>query len=167
MRRKYAFHYLSKKLIWLLERGIAFDGNLYSTEKQFEAKYKGKKKTMPYLAISDFIKTTDMVRIVPVEAPKNYTADVNLRKGKANDPTLPVVVKKTDIDEDYPYLTKELAAKLNTTVSKLVSIASAKSMKGNDKYHQELRTSKTGSVHRYSEAAKNLFQQELAAENET
>jgi len=151
-----------KRLIWLLNRGIEFDGKLYSTEKQFEAKYRGKKKIMPYLAISDFVKTSDMVRIVPVEAPKNYTADVNLRKGKATDPTLPVVVTKTDIDKDYPYLTKELAAQLGTTVNRLVAIAKDKSMKGDEKYHQELRTSKTGSVHRYSEAAKSLFQQELA-----
>lgn len=156
-----------KRLVWLLERGIDFDGNLYKTEKQFEAKFKGKKKILPYLAIGEFIKTSDMVRIVPVEAPKNYTADITLRKGKATDPTLPVIVKKTDIEEDYPYLTKELAKELGVSVNKLVSIAAKKKMKGDPKYHQELRTSKNSCVHRYSEAAKALFQSEIAKQNET
>lgn len=156
-----------KRLVWLLERGIEFDGNLYSTEKQFEAKYKNKNKVLPYLAIGEFVKTSDMVRVVPVEAPKNYTADITLRKGKATDPTLPVLVKKTDIDEDYPYLTKELATMLGVSVNALVSIAAKKNMKGDTKYHQELRTSKTGCVHRYSEAAKSLFMSELTKQNES
>lgn len=152
---------VDRRLVWLLERGIEFDGSQYTTEKQFEAKYRDKKKIMPYLAINDFVKSVDMVRIVPVEAPKNYTADLNLRKGSARDPTLPVVVQKTDVDQDYPYLTKELALELGVTVPMLVSVAQDKGMKGDSKFHQELRTSRSSSVHRYSEAAKAVFKAEF------
>ena len=35
-------------------------------QDQFEAQYRRKKRIMPHLQISDFIKNTDMVRIIPV-----------------------------------------------------------------------------------------------------
>lgn len=151
-----------KQLVWLLERGVEFDGDIYKTEKQFEAKYKNKKRVMPYLAIGEFIKTSDMVRIVPVEAPKNYTADIKLRKGKATDPTLPVVVEKTNLEDDYPFLTKELAGILKISVSKLVAVVGKLGLKGDQKYHQELRTSKNSCVHRYSNSANSKIEAELA-----
>lgn len=40
-----------RRLMWLLERGIAFDGTAYLTERQVEAKYRGKKKILPHLAL--------------------------------------------------------------------------------------------------------------------
>ena len=79
------------------------------TQKQFDAKIKGKSRTLPYLELGKHLNGSDMVRIVPVEAPKNYTADLVLRKGNSNDLSLPVVVKRTDLEKDYPYLTNELA----------------------------------------------------------
>src|SRR5690606_10078739 len=99
-----------KKLVWLLERGISFDGTSYISETKFERKYKGRKRVLPHLDLSKFLKSTDMVRIVPIEAPRNFTADLSLRKGSSADASLPVVIKKTDIEADYPHLTKELAA---------------------------------------------------------
>jgi hypothetical protein len=54
-----------------------------------------------------------MVRIVPIQAPRNYTADVTLRKGSAADSSLPVLIKKTDVEADYPYLTKELGQRIS------------------------------------------------------
>ena len=97
-----------KRLVWLLERGIEFNGEKYLTQRQFEQKFKNKKKTMSYLQVGEYLKSAEMVRIVPIEAPRNYTADIKLRKGSAADSSLPVVVEKTNIEEDYPYLTKEL-----------------------------------------------------------
>jgi hypothetical protein len=54
-----------KRLVWLLERGIDFDGESYITESQFERKYRGKKKIMPHLRIGEFIRDAEMVRIIP------------------------------------------------------------------------------------------------------
>ena len=103
-----------------------------------------------------------MVRIVPVEAPKNYTADLVLRKGSSNDLSLPVVLKRTDLEKDYPYLTSELAtliAKNTNFVAKAVSVLG---LRGNEKFHQTIRSSKSGEIQRYSEAAKSRLQKKLA-----
>lgn len=151
-----------KRLVWLLERGIAFDGTAYLTEKQVEAKYRGKKRIMPYLEIGDFVRGTDMVRVVPVEAPKNFTADVTLRKGSASDAALPVVIKKTDIDVDYPYLTRELAAKIDKSLNWTAKAAAVLGLKGDPKYHQQVRASRTSYVQRYSEAALQALLSHLA-----
>lgn len=150
-----------KRLAWLLERGIEFDGSQYITEKQFERKYREKHKIMPHLALSEFIKGSEMIRVIPVQAPKNFTADLTLRKGSPKDSSLPVIVKKTDIDEDYPHLTKELARDLGTNMSQIVSIVQRLGLKGDQKYHQEIRTSRSGSVHRYSQAARERIQREI------
>jgi hypothetical protein len=155
-----------KKLIWLLERGIEFDGSSYITEKQFEQKYRGKMKIMPHLRIGEFLKGTDMVRIVPVEAPRNYTADVTLRKGSAKDSSLPVIVKKTDLEHDYPYLTKELARSLGKNLSFVAKAMDVLKLRGDPKFHQAVRSSKTSYIHRYSDAAKSRLEQKLRDEPE-
>jgi len=64
-----------------------------------------------------------------------------------------------------PYLTKELAQELGVTVAAIVRVAQSCNMKGDSKYHQEVRTSKSGCVHRYSEAAKSRFRQGLGLAN--
>lgn len=150
-----------KKLVWLLERGVIFDGKSYKTESQFERKYKGKGKIIPHLSIGDFIKNADMVRIVPIEAPRNYTADIKLRKGSARDASLPVIVTKTSLEADYPYLTKELAKILGKSQNFVAKAASALSLKGNKKYHQAIRASSRGYIQRYSEAALSKLSQTL------
>jgi hypothetical protein len=151
-----------RRLIWLLERGIAFDGSAYLTEKQVEAKYRGKKKIMPHLRLSDFVRTTDMVRIVPVEAPKNFTADITLRKGSASDAALPVVVRMTELEADYPYLTRELGTRIGRNQNWTAKAAVVLQLKGDPKYHQRIRASTTSYVQRYSNAALQKLQSHLA-----
>jgi hypothetical protein len=150
-----------QRLVWLLERGIAFDGKSYLTEKKVEAKYRGKKKILPYLEVSRFLNEADMVRIVPVQAPKNFTADLNLRKGSARDRSLPVVVKKTELEVDYPYLTREIGELVGKSQNWAAKAATVLGLKGDPKYHQAIRTSRSGSVHRYSEAALHKMQSHL------
>jgi hypothetical protein len=142
-----------RRLVWLLERGIAFDGSSYLTEKQVEAKYRGKKKVLPHLDLNDFVRSADMVRIVPVEAPKNFTADLTLRRGSAADASLPVVVKKTDLEVDYPYLTKEVAALIGKNQNWTAKAAEVLNLKGDPRYHQQIRASRAGYIQRYSDAA--------------
>ncbi len=137
-----------RRLVWLLERGIAFDGSTYLTEAQFQQKYKGKKRVLPHLGISDFIRKSDMVRIVPVQAPRNYTADITLRKGSAADASLPVLVKRTDIEVDYPHLTKELGAKIGRTQNWTAKAIEILGLKGDPKYHQAVRASTSSTIQR-------------------
>ncbi len=150
-----------KKLIWLLERGIAFDGSSYLSETQFDKRYLDKKKVLSYLALNKFVKNADMVRVVPVQAPHNYTADINLRKGSARDSSLPILVKRTEIEEDYTYLTNELARKIGKNANWVSRAAPILGMKNNEKYHQAVRSSATGSIQRYSEAALQLLKKKL------
>ncbi len=117
---------------------------------------------MPYLAISNFVKDNEMVRIVPVHAPKNYTADIALRKGSAKDSSLPVLIKKTSVDDDYPYLTRELARLLGVNQYTITSTVAKLKLKGDSKYHQAIRASKNSDIQRYSEAAKSKIESELA-----
>lgn len=152
-----------QRLVWLLERGIAFDGNTYLTQKQVEAKYRGKTKILPHLEVSDFLANADMVRIVPVQAPKNFTADLTLRKGSARDTTLPVFTKKTDLEIDYPYLTRELGELVGKNQNWAAKAASVLGLKGDPRYHQEIRASRSSSVQRYSDAALQKLKDHIAA----
>lgn len=142
-----------KKLVWLLERGIKFDGGNYISQSEFEQLYKKKRKVLPHLDVSDFIKNTDMVRIVPVQAPKNFTADISLRKGSKNDSSLPVQVVKTNVETDYPFLTGELAEKLGKNQSFVAHTVKHLRLKGDPRYHQSVRSSKQSNIQRYSVAA--------------
>lgn len=151
-----------KQLVWLLERGLKFDGSKYITEKQFDVTIRGKKRTMPKLEMGRFLNETDMVKIVPVEAPRNYSADIKLRKGDARNSTLPVLTKRTDIEIDYPYLTTELGEAIGKSMNYTAKAISALNMKGNDIFHQEIRSSRAGVVNRYSEAAKNKIETKIA-----
>ncbi|HMS82017.1 MAG TPA: hypothetical protein PKD12_00015 [Nitrospira sp.] len=153
-----------KRLVWLLERGITFDGSSYQTEAQFEQSYKKKRKVLPHLGLGRFLRKADMVRIVPVQAPRNFTADLTLRKGSAADATLPVLVKKTEVEVDYPYLTKELAEKLTRTQNWTARAIAVLGLKGEAKYHQAVRASKSSYIQRYSQAALDVLRQRIRKE---
>lgn len=142
-----------RKLVWLLERGIRFAGSNYISQEQFEGEYRKKERILPHLEINKFIKNVDMVRIVPIQAPKNYTADINLRKGKISDTTLPVSVKKTDMEKDYPYLTNEVAQKVGKSTNFIANMSKELEIKDNPKFHQSVRASKSSKINRYSPAA--------------
>lgn len=155
-----------KKLVWLLERGIEFDGEAYITEAQFSQKYRGKKKILPHLKLSEFMKTNDMVRIVPIEAPRNFTANISLRKGAAADTSLPIIVKKTELEADYPYLTNELASRIGKSANWVSKAVQVLNLKGDPKYHQSVRSGKKSSIHRYSGATDAKLRERLASEPE-
>ena len=83
-------------------------------------------------------------------------------KGSPRDSSLPVVVKKTELESDYPYLTKELAAEIGKSTNYVARVAQKLNLKQNPKYHQAIRSSKSGAMQRYSEAAKQLIIKKLA-----
>ncbi len=142
-----------KHLVWLLERGIRFDGTGYISPAQFEAQFRRKRRIMPNLAINAFVKNAEMVRIVPVQAPKNFTADITLRKGNKADSSLPIAVRKTDVEQDYPFLTGEIGTRLGKNASFISATIKFLAIKGNDQFHQSVRASSKTLIHRYSEAA--------------
>ena len=144
-----------KELVWLLERGIRYvESSDYISQDKFEKLYNRKHKIAPHLKISAHLSTADMVRIVPVQAPKNYTADITLRKGgKKLKGSLPVTIKKTNVDEDYPLLTKDVASNLGKNLNFTAKALSVLGIKGNGDYHQAIRTSSKGSIQRYSQSA--------------
>jgi hypothetical protein len=150
-----------RRLVWLLERGIRFDGSAYITEAQLEQRYKGKKQVMPHLDLGKFVRTTDMVRVVPIQAPRNYTADIKLRKGNAKDASLPVLIQKTDLEADYPFLTRELGQKVGRSQNWIARAVTVLNLKGDPKYHQAVRASAKGSIQRYSNAALERIKQKL------
>jgi len=153
-----------KRLVWMLERGIQFDGSNYITEAQFGAQYKGKRRVLPHLALSGFLKSTDMVRIVPVEAPRNFTADITLRKGSKASSSLPVVVKKSDPEQDYPFLTKELGVAVGKNQNWVAKAAAVLGLKGDPRYHQPIRASASSTIQRYSTAARDRIKELLVKE---
>jgi hypothetical protein len=143
----------AKRLVWLLERGVSFDGTKYINQRQFEEQYRRKRKVLPQLDLNSFLRGSDMVRVVAVQAPKNYTANISLRKGDRNDSSLPVVIKKTDVESDFPFLTKEIAEKVGKNPNFVATTIKFLGLKGNSQFHQAVRSSRTGVIHRYSQAA--------------
>ncbi|TAK79241.1 MAG: hypothetical protein EPO11_00405 [Gammaproteobacteria bacterium] len=144
-----------KKLIWLLERGIQFnESNNYISQDEFERQYIGKKKIMPHLKINDFISNAEMVRMVPIQAPRGFTADIKLTKSnKKMNEALPVMIKKTHIEDDYPYLTSDLAVKLKKSTNFIAKTSTNLKLRNNPEYHQAIRASSSGVINRYSNQA--------------
>ncbi len=144
-----------KHLVWLLERGVKFDGESYISLQKFEKELSNKKKILSALQVQKFAREGEMVRIVPVEAPHNYTADITLRKGNKNNQALPVVVKKANVDIDYPYLTKDIAKLVGKDQNWVAKTFSNLKYKGDSRFHQTVRASSKSSIQKYSEAALN------------
>jgi hypothetical protein len=142
----------NKRLVWLLERGVRFDGTRYLNQDEFEAQYRRKKRVLPHLSLGDFVKKSDMVRVVAIQAPRNYTADLTLRKGNRADASLPVVIKKTDLESDYPFLTRELGEKLGKNANYVAATIKFLGLKNNSQFHQQVRASRSTFIHRHSQA---------------
>jgi hypothetical protein len=154
----------ASQLVWLLERGIRFSGNQYISQNSFEEEIRRLRgrKILPHLDINKYIKNTEMVVVVPVQAPKGYTADITLRKGQKSDKALPVVIKKTNIEEDYPYLTNEIAKRAGKSTPFISKLISNLSLKGKSDFHQAIRTSTKTSTNRYSDKALSTIMEFLA-----
>lgn len=155
----------NKELIWLLERGVRYaESGEYISQKKFEKLYMSKKKIMPYLSIKKYIQNADMIKIVFIQAPSNHTADINIKKAPRNQQakdSLPVIIRKTDIENDYPYLTQDLAEKLGKDLIFVAEMTKDLGLKGDSEYHQQIRTSRKKGVQRYSEKVLGFLQNHL------
>jgi len=101
---------------------------------------------------------------VPIEAPRNFTANISLRKGAAADASLPVVVKKTEVEADYPYLTNELAIRIGKSANWVSKAVRVLNLKGDPKYHQSVRAGTKSLIHRYSGATDARLRERLVTE---
>jgi hypothetical protein len=70
-------------------------------------------------------------------------------------------MKKTELEEDYPYLTKELAQILGKNPMFVAKAANVLGMKGDPRYHQAIRASRRSHIQRYSVAARTKLEQIL------
>ena len=77
---------------------------------------------------------------------------------------MPVVVKKTDVEADYPHLTRELGVRIGKNQNWTAKAITILGMKGDPKFHQAVRASRNSVVHRYSVAAEEALRAKLAAE---
>lgn len=142
----------NKELVWLLERGVRYtDTNTYLSQAAFERLYKEKKKIMPHLKVASFLEKTDMIRVVPVQAPKNFTADINLKHGSKGNEALGVHVHK---DSDYQFFTEDVAKEIGKDSNFVARTAGKLKIKGDPRYHTTIKTSsKSSGVPKYNQAA--------------
>lgn len=152
-----------RNLIWLLEKGVSFDGTNFKKQPQFEKDFlRSKKNILGRVKLGEYLNTANQVKFVLVQAPKNYTANIELRKGSHSQKlALPVITKKTDVEDDFPKLTVEIAENIGKSQSFVALMLKDLGLKGDPKYHQPIRTSKRGMVQRYSNSVIPILQERL------
>ena len=155
-----------KELIWLLERGVRYvDKNKYISQKEFEKLYDTKKKILPHLLIGSHLEESDMVCVIPVQAPQNFTADINLRKGSKNlKGTLPVTTIKSDPEKDYPFLANDLAKKIGKSTNFTSAMIKKMSLKNNKEYHLQTKSGKNTLIHSYSDKTLEILTNKLKSD---
>jgi len=86
------------------------------------------------------------------------TGDINLAEE--------VPVPEIEPDNQYPYLQKNLADRLEISSYQLYSLIWYYKMKGIKKYHLEVSTSASGKVHKFSDFALNFLAEQINANKE-
>lgn len=144
-----------KKLIWLLERGVAFEGTNYLTQDKFEKNFlKSKSRLLDRVKLGEYLKNAEQLKVIFVQAPRGYTIDQQIYKStKKQKIAISVMTKKTDIEKDYPYLTSDLAGKIGKNINFTAKAVRDLKLFGDERYHQSIRSSKSGKINRYSDAA--------------
>jgi len=157
-----------KVLVWLLERGVRYvaQGEFIS-QNAFEKLYRDKKKIGPHLSLKRHYESAEMVKIVPVQAPHNYSADISLRKGSNKfQHALPVQIKKVAVEDDYPYFSKQVAELVGKPGNTNFVAAAARdlNLKGDPVYHCAVKISQKSFTQRYSKFAVQVIEQRLRAD---
>ena len=153
-----------RRLLYLLERGVSYDGSEYISQEQFEKNFKKEKnkRLINRGALGAFLSEAELLKVLLVQAPKNHTINIDISKGKTTQrETLPVFVKKTDINSDYPYILSTLSEKLQTGRNIVLKKINERSIKGNNKYHQAVKAGRS-EIHKYSDATYQLLKNEFS-----
>jgi len=144
-------------LVWLLERGVVFDGTSYQSRKQVENRLRAGKRRRK-LNLDTYMSEADMIRLVPVEAPRNATGDLRLRKGSKGHKSLPVIVEYIPDETRYPYFTRDLARNIGKSQDFVARTVRQMGWFHDEEYHKSVRVSSKGMSQRYSE--KTLYELE-------
>lgn len=139
-----------RRLTWLLERGVSFEGSEYISQEKFETEFlKSKKRILNRVKLGEYIKKAEHVKFVFVQSPRGFTADIKLHKGsKKTKEAITVMTKRTNVEEDYPHLTKNLAKLLEKDIYFIANATRYLKLFGDEKYHQSVHTTQC-----YSNAA--------------
>ncbi len=153
-----------RRLLYLLERGVSYKGTKYISQEEFERKFRQQKnrRLVNRGALGAFLSRAEMLKVVFVQAPRNHTVNVNIAKGRSSQrDTLPVFIKKTDINVDYPYILTTLSEKLEKGRNIVLKKINELELKGNDKYHQAVQVGRKQLAHKYSDATFQLLRDKL------
>ena len=105
-------------------------------------------RPMYKLNLGEYSRNADMIVVVPIQAPGGTKADINLSRARGS--SISITQTKRATDDDYPYLTKDLSAKLGKSSSYVSRTITNLSLKGNALYHQQIRSGSKSLVHKYS-----------------
>lgn len=73
-----------------------------------------------------------------------------------------IAFKYAKVEDRYPHLTTDLAAKLGLTTNKLVGLTKVLGLRGDDEYHTSIRVSRSSFVQRYSTKALEVLRNAIA-----
>jgi len=143
----------SMRLTYLLERGTIFNGSEYIKQSDFNKNLldKRNKRPMYKLKLGEYSRKSDMIVVVPIQAPSGTVADIKLTKSRSQG-NISVNFEKRATDDDYPYLTTDLGVRIGRSRNYTQQIIKDLKVKENCEFHQNIRTGKTSSTNKYSES---------------
>jgi hypothetical protein len=125
-------------------------------------------KTIKNLKMGDWKSVLPMVAGLVQSTPGGIPISLHVSKHEGFpiriDPKAPtsIAFRYVKPEDKYPYLTGELAKKLEMSPSRVVAFVKLFQMKGNDEYHMSIKISTTGRVQRYSEKAREILAAAIA-----
>lgn len=139
-----------RKLLYLLERGIRYQGDKYISQEEFEKQYKANKNknVVNRAAIGKYLENAEQLRVVFVQAPKHHSVDVTITKHNRSKSILPVKITQREI---YGNNTKQIALALGVRQHDVRQMIKKYQIKGKQEYHQEIPNGDNPALHRYSD----------------
>ncbi|MDD3491742.1 MAG: hypothetical protein PHG13_02175 [Candidatus Pacebacteria bacterium] len=157
----------NNKLLYLLDRACEFSekktsGRMKSYDKWKESirKLPRKSRISRHLSIYDYIMKQEDIRFIPVVVARGYKPEIEIKKTK--DPLAPVLIKKTDLNIDYPYFTTDLSEKLNKNRSFISRMVRKLNIIEDLDYCTKIKISRSGNgLPKYNDKALNYLKDYL------
>lgn len=150
-----------RKLLYLLERGIQYQGDKYISQDDFEKQYKTNKNKnlVNRAAIGKYLENADQLRVVFIQAPKHHSVDVTITKHNKSKSILPVKITQKEI---YKNNSKQIAELLGISKHDTLELIKKFKIKGKADYHQEISNGDNPPLHRYSDKLVDYLKQQEA-----
>jgi hypothetical protein len=165
VKQLYAFSKKAKSpnnhLLYLLDRACKYGsesddtvGMVAYADWQKEIKSKSKKaRISKHLSIYDYTQVQDDVRFIPLETPKGHGANIEVRKAKKQSEALSVLIKRSNPETDYPFLTSDIARLINQSTFFVTKLAEKLKFDGNAEFKTIIKTGKSSTTKKYSNKA--------------